>query len=676
MSAGRLVGVDVGGTFTDVVALEGDELFVAKVPTDVVASETSVLAGAAAVEVDRASVFNLASTAGLNAIITRRIPKIAFLATAGHRDILDRGRSWRPYEFLTDPSWRRGFGDASRPLVPRYLRRGIVERMTPEGDALILLDEDQARAELELLGRCEVKGVAICLLHSWKNPAHELRLRKLVGEVLGDLPCSISSEVSPLAREYPRASTTVVDLLMKLKYTEYTTRLEEGLSALGFRGAFNYADCAARLMPASYAMERPYRLVVGGPAAGTVATAHFGTATGRSKLLAADVGGTSCDISLVLDGRPWLENTFEIEWDLVVNALATEIVTLGAGGGSVVSVGPAGELLVGPDSAGADPGPACYGRGGERPTITDTALLIGILSPESFLGGRMPLRPELAEASFSRLDTPLGMSERLRFAWLIGLNNIAEGIVDISIRHGIDPRDFSLTAFGAAGPMLLPSLLDLLPLQSVIVPPNPGGFSALGMLSADQVFSDSRTLYGVLDEQAAARVAAVFESMEQDLLARAGDDPGIQVSRSFDGRLIGQGWETPFVSVPAGPIDAEAIRTMIGNFHTEYLQRNGQGFESMPVEGVTYRVQVVVPSEKVRYTKLVRRLEGGPEAEQTVTLRYLYDQPLTVGCYQRSTLLAGDEFSGPVVIREENATTYVPQGRFAVVGEYGEIIVT
>jgi N-methylhydantoinase A len=552
-----------------------------------------------------------------------------------------------------------------------------VERITPEGEVLVPLDEDQAREELELLARCEVAGVAVCLLHAWLNPVHEQRLRELVAEVLGDVPCSISSEVSPLAREYPRASTTVVDLLMKLKYSEYTTRLEAGLEELGFQGAFNYADCAARLMPASYAMERPYRLVVGGPAAGTVATAHFGAATGRANLLAADVGGTSCDISVVLDGRPWVENTFELEWDLVVNALSTEIVTLGAGGGSVVSVGPAGDLRVGPDSAGADPGPACYGRGGDRPTITDTALLAGILAPDRFLGGRMPLHPKLAEEAFARLDTPLGTSERIRFAWLIGINNVAEGIVDICIRHGIDPRDFSLAAFGAAGPMLLPSLLDLLPLASVIVPPNPGGFSALGMLSADQVFSDSRTMYGVLDADAAPRVAALFESMEVDLVARAGGDrPGLEVSRSFDARLVGQGWETPFVPAPGGPVDADTMARMVESFHDHYRRRNGQAFSAMPVEGVTYRVQVSVPSEKVRYRPLGRRHEGRAEPVSVGTIRHLHDEPVEVACYERASLFPGDQLEGPTLVWEENSTTYVPLGRRGVVGEHGEIVIT
>jgi N-methylhydantoinase A len=660
------------------MAIEDGHVIAAKVPTDVHHSETSVLAGAAEVGVDLADVFNLASTAGLNAVITRRIPKVAFLTTEGHRDILDRGRLWRPFEALTDLSWRRSTGDVSRPLVPRYLRRGIRERLTSDGAVFLALDEDQAREELALLRECAVEGVAICLLHSYLNPGHELRLRELVQEVLGDVTVSVSSEVSPLAREYERATTTTVDLLMKLKYTEYTRQLDEGLAALGFTGQFNYADCSAMLMPASYAMERPHKLVVGGPAAGTVASAHFGTFLGKGNLLCADVGGTSCDISVVLDGRPWVNDTFELEWDLVVNALSTEIVTLGAGGGSIIAIGKSGELQVGPDSAGADPGPACYGKGGTAPTVTDAALSIGILAPDRFVGGKVPLYPDLAHEAFVALDSSLPVSERIRQAWLIGLHNIAEGIIDITIRRGLDVRDLSLVAYGAAGPMTLPGLLDVLPLESVIVPPNPGGFSALGLLSSDRVFSESRTRYGVVTPEAAPELTALFASMEAELEERAGvraDD--VTVIRTFDARLLGQGWETPFVSVPSGSLGAAEIGQMIEAFHAEYQQRNGHRFDAFPVEGVTYRVQLVVPSDKVAFDVLPARSDA-LRARATTPLAHLYpDDPGAVAaCYERDDLRPGDVLAGPAVVWETNSTTFVPADRRATVGSYGELVVT
>src|SRR3954453_19461149 len=240
-----MLAVDVGGTFTDVVALKDGKIETTKVSTDYGDVTVPVLQGAAAVGVDGAAVFNHASTHGLNAVITRRLPKIGFLSTEGHRDILDMGRVWRPAEAILDPGWRRSFGDAARPLVPRYLRRGIRERILADGSVLFPLDEEQTRGELDVLRRCHVEGVAICLINAYLNPAHEQRLRELVSEVLGDIPCSISAEVSPLAKEYARASTTVIDAQMKLIYANYTAKLETGLAELGVTGDLNFAACAA-----------------------------------------------------------------------------------------------------------------------------------------------------------------------------------------------------------------------------------------------------------------------------------------------------------------------------------------------------------------------------------------------------------------------------------------------
>ena len=252
--------------------------------------------------------------------------------------------------------------------------------MASSGGILVPLDENQARAELELLKTWGVSGVAVCLLHAYRNAAHEARLGELAREVLGSVPVSISSETSPLIREYQRASTTVIDVLMKVLYGEYTARVEAGLVEARFRGQFDYADSSANLLPHAWAMERPHQLVLGGPAGAAVSAAHFGNVIGDMDLLCADVGGTSVDISLIIGGVPWTSNTFTLEHDLVVNAPAINVVTLGAGGGSVISVTPEGDIATGPDSAGAQPGPACYGDGGDRPTLTDAAAMMGILS--------------------------------------------------------------------------------------------------------------------------------------------------------------------------------------------------------------------------------------------------------------------------------------------------------
>ncbi|WP_376795733.1 hydantoinase/oxoprolinase family protein [Thermogemmatispora sp.] len=671
-----MLAVDVGGTFTDVVALDDHSIKVTKVPTNALETERSVIEGARLLDVASKPIFNHASTVGLNAIITRRLPKVAFLTTLGHRDILDMGRTWRPLDALTDPGWRRPFGDAAAPLVPRYLRRGISERITADGSVLMPLDEAQAREQLAILRKCHVQGVAICLLNAYLNPQHEIRLRELVREELGDIPCSISSEVSPLAKEYARASTTLIDVLMKIIFSQYSHNLLSGLREAGFIGQVNFADCAAMLRPAEIAMEQPFRIVFAGPAAGAVSSAHFGRLIGEGNLICCDIGGTSCDISVVTGGQPVVNETFELEHDLLVNALSIEIASIGAGGGSIVSIAASGEMQVGPESAGADPGPACYGKGGMAPTLTDTCLLIGLLDPERFLGGQMHLNVELARAAFERLPTALSLEKRIEYAYKIGLNNIAEGLLDITIKQGVDPRDYSLIAYGAAGPLFLPAILEQIKAKRVIVPPYPGFFSALGLLSSDLVYSDSRSAYMVLTPEAAPTIAQIYRTMEEKLLARIpGEKSQVQILRSFDGRLLGQTWETPFVEVPAGEISAETIATMVENFHRVYERRSGNRFEAIPVQSVTYRVQVVVPSQKVEYPFLGEGQPHEATPERWTTLRYLSEGELRVAEYERVHLRSGAIVRGPAIIREPTSTIHVIAGQVARVGSWGEIVI-
>lgn len=676
-----MMAVDVGGTFTDVVAVKDGRIETAKVSTSYADTAAPVLEGARTLGVEHTPVFNHASTHGLNAVITRQLPKIGFLTTEGHRDILDMGRVWRPAEAILDPSWRRSFGDASRPLVPRYLRRGVTERMLADGSVLFELDEEQARAQLEVLDKCDVEGVAICLLNAYLNPVHERRLRELARDVLGDVAVSISSDVSPLAKEYARASTTVIDAFMKIIYGDYTRRLDVGLKQLGFPGQLNFADCAATLVPAERAMEQPFRIVFSGPSAGTVASAHFGGLIGETKLLCADIGGTSCDISVVTNGAPFVNTTFELEHDLVVNALANDISAIGAGGGSLVTIGRTGEVQVGPGSAGADPGPACYGRGGTQPTTTDTCLLIGIIDCDAFAGGSIALDKDKAVKAFEDLDCDFAFAQRVRYAYDMAVNNIAEGLLNVAIKNGVDPRDYSLVAYGAAGPMLLPAVLDTVRCKDVVVPPYPGLFSALGLLAADQVYTANRSAYTVLSADAAAEIDAIFTDMEAQVRDRL-DDSAVTLERSFDGHLVGQSWDTPFVPVPGGTIDAAAVEKMVASFHDTYETRSGNRFDHFPVQGVTFRVRAVQDTEKVQYPKIPGREPGSvPTPVRTVTLSYLgdLDKPEDTGTqadvYDRESLRHGDVIDGPAIIAEKLSTTHVGAGQRATVGQYGEMVI-
>lgn len=673
-----MIGLDIGGTFTDVIAIEGGEIVATKVPTNPSAIEKSVLEGAKAIGVENKSTFNHSTTVGLNAVITRRLPKVAFLTTLGHRDILDMGRVWRPLEALTDPNWRRSFGDAKAPLVPRYLRRGIEERLKNDGSVLIPLNENQAREQLSVLKKCNVQGIAICLLNAYVNPEHEVRLRKLVGEVLGDIPCSISSEVSPLAKEYARASTTAIDVFMKIVFGDYIRKLLSGLRDLKFRGQVNLADCAAMLVPETAAMERPFRIMYSGPAAGTISTAYFGKLIGDENIICCDIGGTSSDISLVQGGKPFVNTTFEIEHDMVVNTLANEIFPIGAGGGSIVAIGSTGEMRVGPESAGADPGPACYGKaalGGAKPTLTDACILMGILDSKMFLGGKVKLFPELAKNAFEALDTNIPYSLRIRYAYNLALNNITEGLIDIIVRHGVDPRDYSLMAYGAAGAMLLPAIMDQIGVRRIIVPPFPGLFSALGLLSSDLVYTTNRSAYLTLAPDVCDRINSIYEGMEESLLRNIANPERAIITRTFDAHLAGQTWETPFISVPPGKVTQETISIMLSNFHDEYDKRWGNRFEFMPVVSATYRTQATIPVDKVKYRELPTRGAEPLRPAGKTTLRHLSDRDIEVFEYSREKLCQGDVIEGYAIIRESMSTIQVVGGQIATVGKFGEIVI-
>jgi N-methylhydantoinase A len=672
-----MFGVDVGGTFTDVVVVRDGRVAVTKVPSVPDDPQRAVVEGARRLGVADGALFNHASTKGLNAILTRRLPKVAFITTDGHRDMLDAGRTWRPFDGQLDPKWRRSFGDANRPLVPRYLRRGIAERVLASGEVLLPLDEQQARRELQLLRRCGVEGVALCLINAYVNPAHEQRLLQLVREELGDIAVSVSSEVSPRAKEFSRAATTLVDVIMKLMYGDYAHKLHDGLTQLGFTGDLNFADCTASLLPWREALRQPYRILFAGPAAGTASCLRLGQAIAEPNLICCDVGGTSTDVSLILDGHAFTNDSFEIEHDLVVSALSTEVSSVGAGGGSVVSVSSAGDITVGPASAGALPGPACYGRGGTLPTVTDACLLMGILQPHGFAGGQLELDTEAALRAFAQLDTPLPLGQRAGFAYQIAVNNIAEEVTNVAIRHGSDPRDFSLVAYGAAGPMLLASALDLLGIRRVIVPPHPGLFSAIGLLSTDLVFSDSCSRYLPLDATAAPQLAQLFADMEAKLRQSVGAAAAtLQLRRSFDGRLLGQSWETPFVDMPAGEITAATVQAMIDNFHAEYQRRNGLSMAGMPVQGVNWRVQAVLQADKVSYQPLPRPVplpQPIPSGHRTLHLQAR--EPLQAALYEREALHPGHCLAGPAIVQEALCTTLVGPGQQLTVGEYGELYI-
>jgi len=362
---------------------------------------------------------------------------------------------------------------------------------------------------------------------------------------------------------------------------------------------------------------------------------------------------------------------------VVVNTLANEIFSIGQGGGSIAQVGSFGELLVGPEGAGADPGPACYGSGGTQPTLTDAFLLMGILDAKKFLGGEKLLYPELAEEAFKALPLKADLPTKVNQTYELGLTNVAEGIAGVTIERGVDARDYALFAYGSAGPMMLPQLMERLEIKSVIVPPYPGLFSALGLASGDLTYTDYKSAYITLIPNAdtAKRIDEVYTNMEETILAKLPEGvkrEDVRFIRSFDGWYAGQTWETPFIPVPSGHLTEKSIETLIEAFNEGYLAMWGNKFPHLPVMACSYRTSCVLPMTKAEYKTLPKRKMGKP----TGVPKHLSSMPeaeSNVMEYERGELYFSDTVAGPAIIREPMSTTMVCAGQEARIGQYGEI---
>jgi N-methylhydantoinase A len=371
-----------------------------------------------------------------------------------------------------------------------------------------------------------------------------------------------------------------------------------------------------------------------------------------------------------------VETSFEIEHDLLVDTLAVEIFTAGAGGGSLVYLDELGDLQVGPESAGSVPGPVCYGRGGEQPSITDVYLLNNILQEDEFLGGDMTLHSDLAEEALMDLDLDMDLEDRLEYAQRVGREHLLNGLERVAVERAIDPREYSLLAYGAAGPMIIPEILDDVGVREIIIPPAPGEFSAMGLLSTDLIYSETTTEYIPLEPDSADEISAIFRDLEEGIFdsVDVDEDAGdLVVERFFDGRVQGQTWDTPLISAPAGDLDDADIERMVENFHAEYERKWNNRFESYPVTATTYRVRVTQPMPKIEHTE-IERADG--EAPQHGTTEVIKQETLEYGEYRRDELQWGHEIKGPAIVRQPTATIQICDGQRAEVGQYGEITIT
>lgn len=665
------VAVDVGGTFTDVVRLEPDtgEFRFEKVPTTPEAPTRGVLdafdrAGAAPPEV---ATFNHGTTLGLNSLLTRTGARTAVVGTRGFRDVYLLGRTDR--RVMYDIRYRK-----PPALVERRDTFEVTERAYFDGSVAVPLDEEDARRVAEEIAAGGYQAVAVTFLHSYANPAHERRMREILLERVPGIEVTVSHELLREYREYERTSTAVLDAYIKPVVRGYLRSLDASLAERGFAGRFLMSRSGGGAMTAEAAREQPVNLILSGPAGGVVGAAGFARLVGRPNLITLDMGGTSLDASLVLDHEPVVHQGAEFE-GLPISTPSLYIHTIGSGGGSLVYVDEAGALQVGPQSAGAVPGPVAYGGGGTVPTFTDAALVVGYLGADTPLGGTLTLDRAAAEAAMEPLARDLGMpvTALARGVLRIANTKIVGAVRAITVELGHDPADFSLLSFGGAGGLVAVDVARELGVPEVVVPPGQGAFSALGMLMADVRHDLSRTLVGPLadlDHETAGGAFAEMEAEAGELLAAEGFAPAARrYERTVDVRYTGQEHS---VTVPfpgdAGAGTAKAIEAEFTRLHE---RRYGHVMDDDPVEITTLRVQATGVVDKPTLPTLPERTDGAlrPRGHRDV-------DGADYALYAREDLYAGDRIDGPAVLTEHTATTVLHDGDRLHTGPYGELVIT
>jgi N-methylhydantoinase A len=675
------VAVDIGGTFTDLAVydLDSGALQFGKVlttPADPSLGVRHTLA-AAAVPLAEASAFIHGTTAAINTVIERTGARTALITTRGFRDVLELGRGNRPQSYNI-------YFQRFDPLVPREWRFELTERISGQGEVLTPphLDElDGIVAELE---RTDIEAVAICFLHAYRNPAHEIAVAAALLERWSRGPISVSHALSREFREFERTSTTVINAYVAPKVQRYLAGIEQALADGQFRGPFYVVESNAGISLASAVRERPCFLMESGPVAGVIGSARVGELLGYRNVVAFDMGGTTAKTCLVIDGVPPTTDTYYIGGygqGYPLQAPVLDMVEVGAGGGSIAWADDVGQVHVGPRSAGADPGPVCYGHGGTQPTVTDANLLLGRLNADYFAGGQFRLDRAAAETAIregvaSRFDlAPTAMA-----AGIVEIANLtmAEAVRLVSIRRGLDPRDFVLVAYGGGGPLHAAAIARELAIPTILIPPTPGNFSAIGMLLMDLRRDYSEAILLPLDVTALARMEAAYQALQAEgARAVAGDEGGAQqvvYQRSADMRYRGQ-QHTVRVPLPDRLDGDDALADVRARFNRTYEQRYGHAAPEQPAEvvGVRLAVHGLRPRATLAGIRAPRETAGRAATERPVA--FARDGAL-VACpvYQRGALTPGQRLAGPAVVEEASSTTLVPPGDTLEVNEYGHLV--
>jgi len=650
------IGVDIGGTFTDLVAL--DEATGAVVDTKALSTPDDLLLGIlrcvdqAGVQLSDCRLVIHGTTIGINALLERKGARTGLITTEGFRDVLEigRGNFLRMYDVL----YRR---PAS--LVPRGLRLEVPERLTARGEVMVPLDEEGVRAAARRLAAEGVESVAVCLLFSFRNPEHEQRTAELVAEVLPTASVSVSHRITQEWREYERTSTTVVNAYVRPIMDRYLGAFEQGLAGRGFRGQLLITQSNGGAFSLAAAASKPVHTIESGPAAGASGCASLAQALGADRLISFDMGGTTAKCAIVENGLVQTTDEYHVDGH-PLRIPVMDITEVSAGGGTVAWIDAGGALALGPQSAGADPGPVCYGRGGTEPTVTDANLVLGRIAAGRFLGGTMPLdHGAAARAIEERLGLPLGLARDNAAAGVVRLADVkmALAVRSITTERGLDPRDYTLVAYGGGGPLHAVAIARELGIPRVIIPPSPSTFSAWGMLATDLRHDLVRTVLAPLDQTDGAWAEARYREMEREIEAILPPVGAATRHRAADLRYLGQ---EHTVTVEVGSLEEWA--SLRSRFDAAHQRAYGYAAPEVEVQLLNLRLAVVYPLARPRLPALARGAGRGPAFETRKIYSSLLRDALEYRVHQRDRLRAGDVVDGPAAIEEAGTTTMLEPG--------------
>jgi len=665
-----LAGVDVGGTFTDIVVLdkESGAVGVTKVPTTVNQAEGFLAGLQKLAALDRLEAVVHGTTVGTNALLERKGARAGLITSAGFRDLLQLGRRTRPTTY--------GMRGSFEPLIPRERRAEVAERVLADGRVLTKLDGQALERAAKALAKAGVESLAIVFLHSYANPRHEREARKIAKRVWPNAYISLSHDVLPEVGEFERTSTTVINAYLQPLLHRYLERVEGELVRAGYRKPFRVMQSNGGALNVLNSHRNACRSVLSGPAGGVIAATWIGRQLGAQNVISADMGGTSFDVGLVVDGEPTLAEQKEFTYGVPSRIPMIDIDTIGAGGGSIARVDEAGLLRVGPESAGSNPGPICYGQGGERPTITDANVILGRLDIERVRPGASAHIRKAREA-FKALGKKLGLgAEAAAEATLKVVDlNMANAIKRNSLSKGFDPRKCVLLPFGGAGPVHACMLAEELAIPRVVVPPWPGVFSALGCLLAEVRHDDTWSVHKRIGQVTRKEIGDRYRRMVDRVLAVMADeglDPA-SVTLTFEAALQYEGQtHRVIVQVPGPDIDGDTLTAL---FEAEYRRRYAVTVEGIPVRLVNLRIRAIAARGTFGDLKVPVPTHGTPADARTGSVRMMFGEHWhDAATYDRWKLPIGAEIAGPARIDQPDTTTILPPQWQAGVDRFGNLV--